>query len=81
MKRELMEGNNAGGGNERRPLLWPPLNYNTPPWMSSFPIRVQLWSTASLKTLLKKTQWEKTLAKGKRVQCIVDSPSFEHLLY
>jgi hypothetical protein len=26
------------------------------------------WSTASLKTLASKTQWDKTLTKGKRVQ-------------
>ena len=47
----------------------PPTIHNTPPWMST------IQEYASLKTLLGKTQWDKTIAKEKSTLS-----SYTHLL-
>ena len=38
-------------------------------------------STTSLKTLPRKTHWDKNLVKGKRVQCVYSSPHFDIIEY
>ena len=47
--------------------------HNTPSWLSIISCHTIRFA-ASLKTLLGKTRWEKTIAKGKRVQPVC-SPS------